>query len=379
MPYDGTGLALVLEQAADLGGQERVVEALLRRYTAADAVALRMPVTHRPDGPRPWWQERIREIGPDTQIRRRSWLAPLYSRRMARLELPEVELALSITHGGWSLTAQLPVGARHVCYSSGLNTAIYTQAHLVRNDESPLVRPLLRLAVPVVHAHLRRLMERPDRVIANSHYSATGLAEAYGGAFEVLHPPVRTDFFTPGSSANEGGHFLFVARLNSHKRIDLVVEAFRQLDEELVVAGGGPSLQRLRAIAPSNVTFLGPVYDGDLLELYRSSKGLVCPSVETFGIAMCEALACGKPVIAPRRGGALEIVRDSRTGLLLDEVTVTAVAAAVRDVAARSFDPGECRRSVERFSEANFIARMDELLLDELARGRITRPEPAAA
>lgn len=379
MPYDGTGLALVLEQAADLGGQERVVEALLRHYPAADAVALRMRATNRPDRRGPWWQERVREIGPEPHIRRRGWLAPLYSRRMARHELTNIELALSVTHGGWSLMARLPRGARHVSYSSGLNTAIYTQSHLVRNDETPLVRPLLRLAAPVVHAHLRRLMERPDRVIANSHYSAAGLAEAYGGSFEVLYPPVRTDFFTPGPAADEGGHFLFVARLNSHKRIDLVVEAFRQLDEELVVAGGGPSLERLRAIAPPNVTFVGPVYDDDLLELYRSSKALVCPSVETFGIAMCEALACGKPVIAAARGGALEIVRDGETGLLLDEVTAEAVAAAVRAAAARSFDPGDCRRSVERFSEANFIARMDELLLDELAEGGFTQPEPAVA
>jgi glycosyltransferase involved in cell wall biosynthesis len=379
MPYDGSGLALVLEQAADLGGQERVVEALLRHYTAADAVALRMPTTNRPEGRRPWWQERIREIGPDTQVRRRGWLVPLYSRRMARVQLADVELALSVTHGGWSLMAQLPPGARHVCYSSGLNTAIYAQSHLVRRDETPLVRPLLRLATPLVHAHLRRLMERPNRVIANSHYSAAGLAEAYGGTFEVLYPPVRTDFFTPGPDPTDGRHFLFVARLNSHKRIDLVVEAFRQLDEELLVAGGGPSLARLRAGAPPNVTFLGPVYDDELLELYRSSKALVCPSVETFGIAMCEALACGKPVIAVRRGGALEIVRDGRTGLLLDDVTAKTVAGAVRVVAARSFDPGECRRSVERFSEANFIAQMDELLLDEFAKAAFSRRENAAA
>jgi glycosyltransferase involved in cell wall biosynthesis len=108
---------------------------------------------------------------------------------------------------------------------------------------------------------------------------------------------------------------------------------------------------------------------------------LICPSVETFGIAMCEALACGKPVIAPRRGGSLEIVRDRETGLLLDRVDPYSVAEAVRAVAGRRFDAQACRESVQRFDERRFAARIDGILAAERAHAGATgctRAQPAA-
>ena len=100
--------------------------------------------------------------------------------------------------------------------------------------------------------------------------------------------------------ASDRGPFLVVARLVSFKRVDAVVEAFRGLQERLVVAGDGPALGQLRRSAPPNVGFAGASDDPTLLELYRSSRALICPSVETFGIAMGEMQACGKPVIGAR-------------------------------------------------------------------------------
>jgi glycosyltransferase involved in cell wall biosynthesis len=174
---------------------------------------------------------------------------------------------------------------------------------------------------------------------------------------------VATDFFTPASRRRH--HALAVARLVPHKRIQLAVEAFRDLDQELVVVGGGPLLEPLRARAPANVRLIGYVDDERLRELYRSSTVLVCPSIEEFGIAMAEAQAAGTPVIAPRAGGAAEIVGDGTTGILLERVDPGSISDAVRAVASRGFKPNACRVSAERFGERRFLDALHAVLSEE--------------
>jgi glycosyltransferase involved in cell wall biosynthesis len=162
-------------------------------------------------------------------------------------------------------------------------------------------------------------------------------------------------------------HFLAVARLVPQKQLGVLIEAFRGSEERLAVVGRGLWIDRLRARAPANVHFYGWVDDVTLRELYRSSHALICPSVEEFGIVMAEAQACGTPVIAPRAGGACEIVDDPRTGILLDQVDARSLAAAARAVKSGSFDPEACRASAERFCEERFIAQMERIIGQELA------------
>jgi glycosyltransferase involved in cell wall biosynthesis len=116
------------------------------------------------------------------------------------------------------------------------------------------------------------------------------------------------------------------------------------------------------------VRFTGYVDDAELRELYRSSRALICPSIEEFGMVMAEAQACGTPVIAPRAGGALDIVRDGETGLLLERIEADTLATAVRELDRRSFDPQAVAVSAERFSEQRFIAGLDRVLVEELER-----------
>jgi glycosyltransferase involved in cell wall biosynthesis len=215
-------------------------------------------------------------------------------------------------------------------------------------------------------------MRRPDRLIANSNYSAGHLESQYGLAAEVLHPPVRTDFFTP--SPRERRHWLAVGRLTSQKRFDALITAFARLDSELVVAGAGVALERLREQAPPNVRFVGFADDERLRELYRSARGLLMPSLETFGLAMAEALACGTPVIAQRAGGALELVREGVNGVFLESVDASAVIGAVEELERISIDPDACRAAAMPYSEARFLAAMDRVLEGERALAQRRAP-----
>jgi glycosyltransferase involved in cell wall biosynthesis len=279
-------------------------------------------------------------------------------------------VVLSLSHTGWAAAASIPPGARHVSYNAGLPRAFYGHWREYLVDYPPPVRPLLRAMLPALRLHHRRMMRRPDRVLTNSHASAADLAPLLGGEPEVLYPPVRTDYFTL-PARTERRHFLVVARMTPHKRVDLVVEAFAGLDEQLVVAGGGQWLDRLRARSTPNVSFTGYVPDSELRALYGRSHAVICPSVEEFGIVMAEGLASGAPVIAPRAGGALEIVSGDDTGVLLDSMTADELRSAVRAVRARSYDGDVLRASAERFSEQRFMARMEAVIDEERERASL--------
>ena len=333
MTWDGAGLLIVGEQAEIVGGQERVVEALMGHYPAAEALAPRYAPSPGTGGRRPAGVERIRR--PRVPGRRRPLLMPLHAAGTA-LASPRAEVVLSVTQSGASAGARSRGATRHVAYSSG-PPALYSQPRLSLADERPLLRPILSAARPALRACHARLMRRPDRLIANSAYSASYLNAEYGLAAEVLHPPVRAHFFTP--SPRERRHWLAVGRVVSQKRFDVLVSAFRRLDAPLVVAGVGAALDRLRAVAPPNVSFVGFAGDEMLRELYRSARGLLCPSLETFGLVTAEALACGTPVITQRAGGALEIVREGVNGVFLDDLDPDAVVRAVGALEQLAPDP----------------------------------------
>jgi glycosyltransferase involved in cell wall biosynthesis len=364
-----TGLVIVPEQVADLGGSERVLDALVRRYPRAEVVTPHFTSTNVPPGGEPPWARKARLVGRGG--RRRPMRAPLHARRLARARISDARVVLSLTHAGWSLAARVPPGARHVCYCAGLPRSLYRHWPRMIREEPVVVRPLLVAAIPALRAHYRSLMRRPHRLVTNSLYSAARLARVHGRSAEVVYPPLRADLFEPSDAPRE--HFLAVGRIVPQKRIEVVVEAFRDLDAQLVVAGDGVSLRSLRSRAPRNVRFTGFVGDDELRDLYRRSAGLVCPSVEDFGLVMAEALASGTPVIAPRAGGALEIVSDGETGLLLERVDARSVAAAVRRLASWRPAPGACRAAAERFAEPRFIRAMERVMAEELELARRVR------
>ncbi len=164
------------------------------------------------------------------------------------------------------------------------------------------LRPLVGPGMSWFRRWDRKTAERVTQFVANSTYVAGQIRDFYGRDSLVVHPPVDTDFFTPGGRGQRED-FLYVGRLVSYKRADLVVEAFADLPHRLAVVGDGHLRAGLQARATPNVRFLGNVGGEQLRSLYRSARALVYPAEEDFGIAMAEAQACGTAVISVARGG----------------------------------------------------------------------------
>ena len=247
----------------------------------------------------------------------------------------------------------------HVCYChTPMRYAWDFTSEATRFPRS--VRRVARPAMAYFRRWDRATSQGVTTFVANSSAVAARIQTAYGRIAEVVHPPVRTEFFTPGGE--RGDAYLYVGRLVSYKRADLVVESFRGLPHRLLVVGEGHLERSLRADAPDNVTFLGNVSDERLRELYRTTRALVYPANEDFGIAMAEAQACGTPVIGLAQGGALDIVDHGRTGWLLGTATVDELRRTILRTADERLDEAAIASEAQRFSAARFRAALREIV-----------------
>jgi glycosyltransferase involved in cell wall biosynthesis len=216
-----------------------------------------------------------------------------------------------------------------------------------------------------------------DVFTTNSRYVADRIQRAYGRSSTVIYPPVDVDFFTPGPRDESlGEYYATVSRFVPYKRVDLIARAFAQLpDQKLVIVGDGPDAEKVRAAAGANVVLLGRTSREHVRTVLRGAKAFLFAAEEDFGIAPVEAEACGTPVIALGRGGALETVNTSddatRTGVFFSEQSPESIAAAVREFERSSpILRDACRANAERFSEARFRREFRSLVDREYDRFR---------
>jgi glycosyltransferase involved in cell wall biosynthesis len=156
-----------------------------------------------------------------------------------------------------------------------------------------------------------------------------------------------------------------VSALVPYKRIDLAIEASRLAGVPLKIVGAGPERTRLERLAGPDTQFLGRRSDWEVRELYQRAAVALLPGEEDFGIVPLEAQACGRPVVALGRGGALETVVQDETGILVDEPTAEAFADGLRRALERRFDAVSIRHHAERFGRARFGDEIEALVREE--------------
>ncbi|MBI3568647.1 MAG: glycosyltransferase, partial [Gemmatimonadetes bacterium] len=208
-------------------------------------------------------------------------------------------------------------------------------------------------------------------------YIADRVHRAYGVDSRVIYPPVDTEFFTPGTAPRDDV-YVTASRFVPYKRIDLIVRAFAAMPQRrLVVVGDGPDWNKVRRAAGPNVEFLGRLPREGVREQLRRARAFVFAAEEDFGIAPVEAQACGTPVIAFGKGGALETVvlpgaASPATGLFFPEQTEASLIHTV-DRFERSearFSAAACRANAERFAVPAFQTGIRAFIDDALSGSR---------
>ncbi|MBI4099251.1 glycosyltransferase [Candidatus Parcubacteria bacterium] len=231
-----------------------------------------------------------------------------------------------------------------------------THKHVAEFPAPRLARRLMPLALNYLRLWDREAAARVDYFVANSRCVAERIRKFYNRSAEVIYPPVATGRFAMGGTPEN--FYLMVGRMLPYKRFDVAIEAFNELGYPLKIIGDGPEMARLRRLAKRNVEFVGKVSDERLCWFYRHAVALVFPGEEDFGLAPVEAMACGRPVAAFRRGGALETVVEGVTGIFFEEQSAPAIITAVRRLERSRFDPHTIRAHALSFDESVFEERM---------------------
>ncbi len=278
---------------------------------------------------------------------------PLFPAAINSLKPSRADLLISLSHCV-AKALRPPPGTPHLCYCF----TPMRYAWLFR-DEYIGGNPVKRLASRPLLAWLRRwdrsTAQRVDRFVAISNHVRERILKFYGRDADVVYPPIDLDRWTPDFRQHEGFD-LIASALVPYKKIDLAIQVYSRSGYPLRIVGVGSEMARLKAMAGPNVEFTGWKTDADLLALYRGCRMLVFPGEEDFGLVPLEVHACGRPVVAFARGGALETVKDGVSGVFFKEQTVGALSEAVETCAKTAWDMRAIRGHAEKFGIQPFVS-----------------------
>lgn len=221
-------------------------------------------------------------------------------------------------------------------------TAICYHSDVVRQ------KMLFKLYKPLMH----RFLARVDRLVVSSpNYAASSaLLQEYRDRVAVIPIGINEDQYpapNPQAVADFRRRFssnflFFVGVFRYYKGLRFLLEAARNTQAPIVIAGTGPEEETLKAFARehqlSHVYFLGRISDGDKINLLAASRAMVFPShlpSESFGIALLEAAMLAKPMISCEIGTGTSFVNQhNHTGLVIPPADPEALATAIDTLAA---------------------------------------------
>lgn len=364
-------IAIVCDWLTTYAGAERVIGELIGIFPDADFFSL---CDFLPDSERTFLSGKkpvttfIQHL-PGAKKHYRSYL-PLMPLAIEQLDLSSYDVVLSSSHAVAKGVLTGP-DQLHISYvHSPIRYAWDLQHQYLR--ESGLDRGLKGWIAKLILHNIRKwdlgTANGVDHFLANSRFIARRIFKVYRREADVIYPPVDVSSFSLRKDKED--FYLTASRMVPYKKIDLIAEAFSRMPEKrLVIIGDGPDIQKIRAKAGSNIQLLGYQPFEVLRDHMQRAKAFVFAAEEDFGITPVEAQACGTPVIAFGKGGALETVigldqQQPPTGIFFGEQTADAIVSAVAAFEGNRmlFSPESCRENALRFSPEVFRKRIESFV-----------------
>jgi glycosyltransferase involved in cell wall biosynthesis len=366
-------VAIVHEWLSTYAGSERVLEQMLAVFPESDLFVLFdfLPESQRfaTNTVRTSFIQNL----PFARSKYRAYL-PLMPFAIEQFDLTGYDLVISSSHavakGAITGPDQL-----HICmcyspirYAWDLQHVYLQEAGLNRGIRGIVARWLLHK----IRIWDVRTANGVDEFIAISRFIARRIHKVYGREATVIYPPVNTDLF--GIRSAKEDFYLAASRMVSYKKMGLIVEAFREMqDKKLIVIGDGPEFESMRRAVPHNVTLLGFQPSSVLRDYMQRAQALIFAAEEDFGIVCVEAQACGTPVIAFGKGGALETISGLNsvepTGVFFNEQSAIAIQRAVREFERERgrITAEACRENALRFDIPRFKREFSDFIAQQWA------------
>ena len=364
-------VALAHDYLTQRGGAERVALSLHKAFPDAPLYT----TLHNPPATYPEFADADLRLSPLNRVpafRHDHRLAlPFLGGAVQRLVVRDADVVLASTtafmHG--ITTGDIPLVV--YCHSPARFVYLLDEYLGKPAHHSPVGLGLLALR-PYLRRWDQRAAQHAVRYLCNSRVVAERIERVYGFEAVVIPPPHAVDALgeqqpPPVLADWHDGYHLVVSRLLPYKNVHTVIDAFRGLDERLVVVGRGPLEAELRAAAPPNVRLLAGISDAELRWVYAHATALVAASYEDFGLTPLEAASFGVPTLALRAGGFLDTIDEAVNGRFFTEVSAGAVRAAVRQNRDAVWNADAIRGHAALFTEERFAARITEQLTLALA------------
>ncbi|KZB91141.1 glycosyl transferase family 1 [Bacillus sp. VT 712] len=356
-------VAIIQDWLVTYAGAEKVLEEILKIYPHADLFSL---VDFLPENQRDFILNKkvntsfIQKM-PMAKKKYRSYL-PFMPLAIEQLDVSKYDIVISSSHavakGVITGPDQLHISYVHspIRYAWDLQHQYLQEAGLNKGLKGMLAKVMLHN----IRNWDYRTSNGVDYFLSNSNFIGKRIWKVYHREAETIYPPVDVSAFTMGDKKED--FYLTASRMVPYKKINLIVEAFSSMpDKKLVVIGTGPDFEKIKAIATPNVTLLGYQSFEVLKDHMQRAKAFVFAAEEDFGITPVEAQACGTPVIAYGKGGALETVNafgevSEATGLFFKEQTPEAIINSVKrfEEIENFISPDDCRENALRFSPERF-------------------------
>ena len=360
-------IVLVHDWLTGMRGGEKALELLCETYPSADLITL----FHVPGSVSPV----IERLRPRTSVLQKlpgvrhfyRYCLPLFPTAIEQFDLDRYDLVISTSH--CAAKAVVKTGrARHLCYCFTPMRYAWDQfdAYFGEGRVGALKNRALKPMLDALARWDAATAGRVDHYVAISQHVASRIRRYYNRHADVIYPPVDTGFFVPDDTVARENSLLIVSALVPYKRIDVAIEASHLSSMPLRIVGNGPERANLERLTGDGIELVGWRTDDEIRDLYRTSIAAILPGEEDFGIVPVEAQACGRPVVALGRGGALDTVIDGETGVLFADTTVESLAAALTRAAATTWDHVKIRRHAEQFSRARFAEEIHHIVDDTL-------------
>lgn len=357
-------------------GGEKVVESLLKLFPQADIYTLFYdPNTygnHLKDhnvyvsalGRIPFFRKHYQKI------------FPLYPIGIRSLRLKDDYDLIISSESGPAKGIKISDNTPHICYIHSPMRYCWGFTEEYLKSLPKVVRPLASLLFKELREWDRTTIDNVDLYIANSENVRKRVNKFYSRETEVIHPPIEKRLFEGDILKHQGDQYLSFGAITPYKRIDLLVDAFNKNGKKLVIIGDGTERVKLQSRAKSNITFTGILSWPEIESHIYKSRALVFPGEEDFGMIPLEVMAYGLPVIAYRKGGALETVVENSvdvsrsTGLFFDHQTIESLDTAIEkfESQAELFNSQWIRSHAFQFNEEIFLDKFKRTLSGFLAK-----------
>ena len=289
------------------------------------------------------------------------WYLSMMPAAIENLDLSEYDIVLSDC-SAFSKGVVVRPETLHISYIHSPTRYLWNDTHSYTEEikQPGVIKKMLPLVLNKIRTWDSLAAQRVDKMIANSKTVAERIRKYYNRDSDIIYPPVETSKYY--ISKEVGNYFLIVSRLRPYKRVDLVVEAFNALRLPLKVIGAGEELDNLKKMANDNIEFLGPVSDKKKAYYLSKCQAFIHPQEEDFGITALEAMASGRPVVAYKKGGAMETVIPRKTGKLFEDQTPWNLVDAVRGFSFKEFNPELIRKHALDFDITLFKDRIEKYI-----------------